>query len=446
MEEKVINVAEKTDSQLRCPYCNSSQIGFNQQTGKLRCNYCQKEFEGKTVNSVATNVFNLKGQTISKGAANINVDSSNLIAVKCSNCGAEVVIDTNNIANSKCHWCNSVLSITAKIDNGVIPDVILPFKINQNEAYEKAQRFIKQRSFFANRRFKANFKVENMKGVYFPYFIVDSNRHINVSGVGRHITKKREREEGRSTVYICDVDKYNVEREFDIAISNLTIESNTERLMKNSERTNNIINSIMPFDIENCVQFEPHYLNGYTAEKRDVNVEEINSKVNKHCDEIIGTFIEKDTKFYDYGVKYSQGINDEVGSQWLTAYLPVWIYSYQDKENVIHYLAVNARTGETMGSVPLKRAALVLSMIAISVLALAIIITYMMLNPDGDNSVLGILLIMAVVGPVVLYVNIDGKYLNQGARHSYTEDTKYQVTNIRRVDEYVEHEKGLKKY
>ena len=148
MEEKVINVAEKTDNQLRCPYCNSSQISFNQQTGKLRCNYCQKEFEGKTVNSVATNVFNLKGQTISKGAANINVDSSNLIAVKCSNCGAEVVIDTNNIANSKCHWCNSVLSITAKVDNGVIPDVILPFKINQNEAYEKAQRFIKTDAIF----------------------------------------------------------------------------------------------------------------------------------------------------------------------------------------------------------------------------------------------------------------------------------------------------------
>jgi hypothetical protein len=37
-------------------------------------------------------------------------------------------------------------------------------------------------------------------------------------------------------------------------------------------------------------------------------------------------------------------------------YLPVWLYSYyQENTRMLHYIAVNARTGETMGSVPVSQ-------------------------------------------------------------------------------------------
>jgi hypothetical protein len=48
----------------------------------------------------------------------------------------------------------------------------------------------------------------------------------------------------------------------------------------------------------------------------------------------------------------------------VSAYLPVWLYSYhQTKSNgrsFLHYVAVNARTGETMGSVPVNQRRLLL--------------------------------------------------------------------------------------
>ncbi len=444
MEENINNIEDKTNSQLRCPYCNSSQIVPDPNTGKLRCNYCHKEFEGIAVSGLEKNVFNLTGKTISKGATDINKNTSNLVAIKCSNCGAEVVIDTNNIANSKCHWCNSILSITSKIDNGILPDVILPFKINRNEAYEKGKKFIKKRSLFTNKQFRSNFKPENVKGVYFPYFIVDSNRHVNVSGVGKHITRKRSKTDGDATIYIYDVDKYNFEREFDIAISKLTIESNIERLMSSHKQTNNIINSIMPFDTENCVKFESNYLVGYTAENRDINVEEISASVNKHCDEIVMGFIEKDTKYYDYGIFLSQSLNQELGSSWQTAYLPVWIYSYQDKKNVIHYVAVNARTGETMGSVPIKKKLLLVIAIVVEILLFGGLILFMSMNPDAEDSTPFIIFLIAFFGVIVAYTDIEHNYLNYSAKHSYADETKYEVTNLRRADDYVEHEKGLR--
>ncbi|WP_251278447.1 hypothetical protein, partial [Enterobacter hormaechei] len=46
------------------------------------------------------------------------------------------------------------------------------------------------------------------------------------------------------------------------------------------------------------------------------------------------------------------------GTRWVSMYLPVWLYSYhQPGKNggMLHYIAVNGRTGETMGSVPVQQ-------------------------------------------------------------------------------------------
>lgn len=46
------------------------------------------------------------------------------------------------------------------------------------------------------------------------------------------------------------------------------------------------------------------------------------------------------------------------GTRWVAMYLPVWLYSYYHEKggkSMVHYIAVNGRTGEVMGSVPVSR-------------------------------------------------------------------------------------------
>jgi hypothetical protein len=43
------------------------------------------------------------------------------------------------------------------------------------------------------------------------------------------------------------------------------------------------------------------------------------------------------------------------GTRWVAMYLPVWLYSYRQPGGMLHYIAVNGRTGETMGSVPVQQ-------------------------------------------------------------------------------------------
>ena len=45
------------------------------------------------------------------------------------------------------------------------------------------------------------------------------------------------------------------------------------------------------------------------------------------------------------------------GTRWVAMYLPVWLYSHyqeRDGKTMVHYIAVNGRTGEVMGSVPVS--------------------------------------------------------------------------------------------
>ena len=58
---------------------------------------------------------------------------------------------------------------------------------------------------------------------------------------------------------------------------------------------------------------------------------------------------------YDRGVRWEREGLDVHGTRWVSMYLPVWLYSYQQKSGLIHYIAVNGRTGETMGSVPVQQ-------------------------------------------------------------------------------------------
>ena len=291
------------------------------------------------------------------GAQDIIADTKDILTFKCSSCGAEVVIDTSAASQAKCHWCRNVLSVNQQIPNGSIPDVVLPFSVTKEDARLQIETFVGKRKFFAHPEFKNQFTTENIMGVYFPYMIVDINSHVNLSGKGEKLVRTYIRGSGDNKEVYYDADLYEVKRDFDLAIDGLTVESNSDRLNNSSsDKTNNVINSIMPFDIENCCKYNANYLKGYTSEKRDTNVEQLKEIINVQSKDVARFAANDSLSEYDRGVSWENESLNIKGEQWKAAYLPVWLYSYQQvsgNKKVLHYVAVNARTKETMGSVPI---------------------------------------------------------------------------------------------
>lgn len=424
------------DGQNKCPKCGATDISLNTKTGKLRCNFCRHEFEPEKVEGLETDISQLKGQVMGSGAQDIVADTNDVVTFKCSSCGAEVVIDTASSLQARCHWCRNTLSINQQIPNGSVPDVVLPFQITKEEAKKQIEGFVAKRKFFANPKFKEEFTTENIMGVYFPYMVIDVNSHAKLVGQGEHLVRRYTRGSGDNARTYYDADLYHVEREFDLTINGLTVESSSERLNKKAEdKTNNVINAIMPFDIENCVKYNANYLKGYTSEKRDTNIDELKTLVNRQSKDI-ARFSANDTlKQYDRGVRWASEEFDVKGQQWQATYLPVWLYSYQQvkgNNKILHYVAVNARTKEVMGSVPIHMPKL----IGISCIV-ELVAFFAMLFVDFDYSFLFLL------SGFLYFWFMYSRYRNSNARHRHETETKSEMQNLREVDDFIKKEKGL---
>ena len=436
-EPKVVKTDEGSkDGQNKCPKCGSTDISLNAKTGFLRCNFCRHEFEPEKVQGMETDISQLEGEIIGSGTEDIVEETQNIMTFKCSSCGAEVVIDTSETTQARCHWCRNTLSVNQQIPNGVILDVVLPFNLTKAEAKEQIENFVGKRKFFAHPKFKEEFTTENIMGVYFPYMVVDVNSHANFQGKGEHEVRKYTRGSGENRRTYYDADLYDVEREFDLTIEGLTVESSSDKLEKSTNKTNNVINAIMPFDIENCVKYNANYLKGYTSEKRDTNVKELTSLVEEQSKDI-ARFTANDTlKEYDRGVNWQKEELLVKGRQWKTAYLPVWLYSYQQQkgeESILHYVAVNARTKETMGSVPIHMPKL----FGVSCLVELMGLFAMLFASDFEYNWL--FLLAGFIYFFIMYM----KYRNLNARHHHETETKTKMFNLRKVDKLIKRQTGL---
>lgn len=427
--------AEEVNGQDKCPKCGSTDISLNKNNGKLRCNFCRHEFNPEKVSGFENDISKLEGQVISSGANKITSDN-NVITIKCTSCGAEVVIDTSSSNQARCHWCRNMLSLNEQIPNGAVPDVVLPFSIKKEEAQESIEKFVGKRRFFAHPKFKQEFTTENIMGVYFPYMLVDVNAHADFNGEGEHETRSYYIGDSEHREKRYDADLYHVEREFDIAISGLSVESSSDRLNNASkEKTNNIINSIMPFDVENVVKYNANYLRGFTSEKRDTSVDDIKELVDTQAKDIARYAANDTLKKYDRGVRWSNEKFNIKGQQWKAAYLPVWLYSYQEvngSKKLLHYVAVNARTRETMGSVPIHMPKLI---IVSSIIELFGFLAMLFVKFDYK----WVFLLAGVIYFFIMYF----RYRNSNARHTYEKETKRDITNLRKVDSFIRSKHGL---
>lgn len=358
----------------RCPRCGSTDVQLRVETGQLVCLFCRFEWAESRVEEqfgLGEGLDDLEGTQVSTGAADIRDDSS-VVTMKCQGCGAEVVVDTSNAMSARCHWCRHVLSVNQQIPNGAVPDAVLPFRLTHAQAVDHIRQFAGKRRTYAHSRFKKEFTPQNVVGVYLPYMVIDAKAASQVYGRGEITTRRYTRKQGDTTVTYYDADVYQVSRQVSFVVDDLTIESSAARADMDVRRnTNNIINTILPFDTKNAVQWNASYLRGFTSEKRDQDVSALRPVLEDQLMSIGRSQVHPSVSRYDRGVRWESERLDVSGTRWVSMYLPVWLYSYYHVEGgrgMVHYIAVNARTGETMGSIPVAKAKLFLASLAVGII------------------------------------------------------------------------------
>ncbi len=356
------SAAELKDGLNRCPRCGATDIRQKPGSDLLICLYCRNEWHGERVEEefgFGEGIDQLTGTVIAYGARDIEADAASLMTFKCAACGAEVTINTENAMTARCHWCRNVLGVNEQIANGAVPDAVLPFHIKKDDAVARIRQFVDKRRMFALKEFKEQFTPENVVGVYLPYMIVDGNVSADIAGQGEIETRRYTQGTGDKKKTYYDADVYQVDRQVDFTVDDLPLESSTERgNLDTNANTNNIINTILPFDTKNAVKWNASYLAGFTSEKRDRDVEHLRPRLEDQFLSIARAQVAASVGRYDRGVRWEQERLRVNGTRWVSMYLPVWLYSHHQpgrNGGLLHYIAVNGRTGETMGSVPVQQ-------------------------------------------------------------------------------------------
>ncbi|MCK9537609.1 TFIIB-type zinc ribbon-containing protein [Dokdonella sp.] len=353
---------ELKDGANRCPKCGATEIRQKPGTDELICLYCRNEWTARRVEEefgLGEGLDELRGTVIASGARDIAADARDLMSFQCGGCGAEVTINTANAMTARCHWCRHVLGVNEQVANGAVPDAVLPFHIRKDDAVARIRQFVDKRRLFALKEFKDQFTPENVIGVYLPYMVVDANASAGVAGQGEIETRRYTRGSGNDKKTYYDADIYQVERALAFTVDDLPLESSRERgRLDTRVNTNNIINTILPFDTKNAVRWNASYLAGFSSEKRDADVEALRPRLEDQLLSIARAKVTDSVRRYDRGVRWEQEWLDVRGTRWVAMYLPVWLYSYHQpgrNGGLLHYIAVNGRTGETMGSVPVQQ-------------------------------------------------------------------------------------------
>ena len=353
---------ELKDGLNRCPKCGATDIRHKPGSDLLICLYCRNEWHGQRVEEefgFGEGLDELSGTIIASGAKAIEADVSSLMTYKCTGCGAEVTVNTESTMTARCHWCRHVFGVNEQVANGAVPDAVLPFHIKKDDAVARIRQFVDKRRLFALKEFKEQFTPENVVGVYLPYMIVDGKASADVAGHGEIKTREYTQGSGDKKKTYYDADVYQVARHVDFTVDDLPLESSSERgNLEVGVNTNNIINTILPFDTKNAVKWNASYLSGYSSEKRDTDVEQLRPRLEDQLLSIARCQVEASVSRFDRGVRWEQEGLDVHGTRWVSMYLPVWLYSYHQPGRdggMLHYIAVNGRTGETMGSVPVQQ-------------------------------------------------------------------------------------------
>lgn len=353
---------ELKDGLNRCPKCGATDIRHKPGSDLLVCLYCRNEWQGQRVEEAfgfGEGLDELTGTVIASGARDIAADAASLMSFKCTGCGAEVTVNTENAMTARCHWCRHLFGVNEQVANGAVPDAVLPFHIKKADAVARIRQFVEKRKLFALKEFKEQFSPENVVGVYLPYMIVDGRASADVAGEGEIETRRYTQGSGKDKKTYYDADVYRVARHVDFTVDDLPLESSSERGdLDTDSNTNNIINTILPFDTKNAVKWNASYLSGFSSEKRDRDVEHLRPRLEDQLLSIARCEVEASVGRYDRGVRWERERLDVHGTRWVSMYLPVWLYSHHQpgrNGGLLHYIAVNGRTGETMGSVPVQQ-------------------------------------------------------------------------------------------
>ena len=315
--------------QYKCPACGAG-LKFNAENQDFKCEYCDSVFKEE-------DFFN-KDEALSHPmheAADNNDEFENALLYSCPSCGAQIVTDENTAATT-CYYCSNPVVLSGRLSGELKPDYIIPFKIDKKTAIDRFKEFCGKKKFLP-KNFISESRLEEIKGVYFPYWFINCDANGSLNATSRQVR----------TWVVGDLKYTETTVTGHFRQGNMKIIDMPEAALKSNDR--DLMKYVCPFNTADFVPFSMSYLSGFFAEKRDVETTEIYQQAVDDIKTFSAEKLKSTINQVNVTVKDSQ-IN--VGEpDWRYNLLPVWVLNYKHGgKNYIY--ALNGQTASVYGELP----------------------------------------------------------------------------------------------
>ncbi len=329
----------------QCPCCGA-ELNFSAADGTMKCDYCDSELDiaaVKEYNQSRIRAEAAAAQTEDELPSYSDMPESeeewaedDMNIYVCPFCGAEIVTDETTAA-SKCPYCDNNMVYNAKLSGEFKPDVIIPFKVTKEQAEAALKKFYEGK-FFLPKSFKSENRIQEIKGVYVPFWIYD----CDVDGAFTY-DATRSRTWSDSRYIYTRTDHYLVERRANIHFDKIPADGSTKA-------DDAYMEAIEPYNYDELIPFEKAYLSGFLADKYDIDSSEMRPRIHERTGVSADSYVRGTVSGYTSVVEKHRNMNFK-NTTVKYGLFPVWMLntSYQGK---MYSFAMNGQTGKMVGNMP----------------------------------------------------------------------------------------------
>lgn len=328
----------------KCPCCGGA-INFDSSIQKMKCPFCDTEFDMETLASYDKELNNAPEENMTweapAGSEWGEGEANGLRSYVCKSCGGEIIGEATTGAMS-CPFCDNPVVMMEQFSGTLKPDLVIPFKVDKKAA-KAALLAHYQGKRLLPKEFKDQNHIDEIKGLYVPFWLFDADS----DGTIRYKATKVRRWSDNNYDY-KETSYYAVRRGGGLAFEAVPVDG--------SENMPNILmESIEPFKVSEAVDFQTAYLAGYVADKYDVTAEESEGKANERIRQSFRIEMRKTVTGYDTVEQEFESISLSNGRARYALY-PVWMLntSWNDKK---YTFVMNGQTGKFAGDLPLDKKA-----------------------------------------------------------------------------------------
>ncbi len=328
----------------KCPCCGGA-IAFDSSIQKMKCPYCDTEFEMETLkaydNELNNEQDNMNWDT-QAGAQWTEGETSGLCTYACNSCGGEIVGDETTAATS-CPYCGNPVVFMGQFKGDLKPDYVIPFKLDKKAAKEALLRHYKGKLLLP-KAFKDQNHIDEIKGIYVPFWLFDTDANANI-----RYKATRVRRWSDSSYNYTETSYFSVMRAGTIGFQRVPVDGSTKM-------PDDLMESIEPYNFNEATDFQTAYLAGYLADKYDVDANQSIDRANARIKRSVEESFAKTVQGFTTVVPDGSNIQLSNGQSKYALY-PVWLLNTSWKGK--NYLfAMNGQTGKFVGDLPMDKSLL----------------------------------------------------------------------------------------